>query len=159
MRCFAVFLVALASVCTAQQRSDVPEIGTPAAIIFRGTVLAVVTEAPNAPGEVVTARITFRIDDGVCGVATGETFTIRQWKVAGAEYRVGEALVLFLHAPSEELGITSAVGGHSGHRRVDEVPAEFLNSLRCAPKPVTTQTAPTNAPLRPTRPTREESRR
>ena len=77
--------------------------------------------------------------------------TIRQWNVAPEEYRVGEVLLLFLHKPSE-LGFTSPVGGNAGHRRMEEVPADLLNSLHTE-RSATAETS-ANPPQRPTRPSR-----
>lgn len=154
MRRFVVVSICLACVCVAQQSPERAEIGASSAIIVRGTVLAITTEPPRAPGEINTTRITFRVDDGIRGASTGETLTIRQWNISPDEYRVGETLVLFLHAPSDGLGLTSPVGGRAGHRRVEDVPADFLNSLRTAPKPATTTPAPLNSPQRPSRPSR-----
>src|SRR4051794_10399434 len=126
--------VIMVATCAAQQQtpSDIPEIAKQAPIVFRGTVLAMVAEDPRAPGEMAVMRITLRVEDGIRGTTTGETLTVRQWNVRAAEYRVGETLILFLHAPSEELGLTSPVGGRAGHRRVDEVSPELVNSIRCA---------------------------
>lgn len=127
----------------AQQPTDIADIGARSGLIFRGTVLAVVTEVPRAPGEVATTRATFRVEDGIRGVTTGETLTIRQWNVANEEYRAGETLLLFLYEPSE-MGITSPVGGRAGHRRAEEVSVEVLNGLRGAPSPLIS--APLAAP-------------
>lgn len=127
--------VMIAATCAAQQQtpSERTEIVTQAPIIFRGTVMGMVAENPRAPGEMAVMRVTFRVEDGIRGITTGETLTIRQWNVPPDEYRIGERLVLFLHAPSAELGLTSTVGGRAGHQRVDEVSADILNSLRTAP--------------------------
>ena len=154
MRRFAVIAVVVACVCVAQQASELADIGASSAIIVRGTVLAITTEPPHAPGEIINTRITFRVDDGIRGIATGETLTIRQWNVSAEEYRIGETLVLFLHAPSDGLGLTSPVGGRAGHRRVEDVPAEFLNSLRSAPKPAPIAPVLPSSPQRPPRPSR-----
>ncbi len=111
------------------QTADVAEIAAHSAIIFRGHVLGVVTESFVAPDEVASVRISFRVDDGIRGVSTGETLTIRQWTTSSDEYRAGESLLLFLYAPSA-LGFTSPVGGNAGHRRPDEISPEALNGLR-----------------------------
>ena len=148
----AVMVCALA--CTAQQTSELTELAGHSGIIFRGTVLAIAGETPHAPGELALTRVTFRVEDGIRGNATGETLTIRQWNGVAEEYRVGESLVLFLYAPSGELGLTSPVGGRAGHRRVDEVPAEVLNALRTPPPTVTVASPAANAPQLPTRPAR-----
>lgn len=110
--------------------TDVSEMAAHAGMVFRGRVVAVAVEPANAPGDVTALRITFVVDDAVRGVTPGQTVTIRQWSAAADEYRVGESLVLFLYTPSDALGLTSSVGGRAGHRRVDEVSAQFLDSLR-----------------------------
>ncbi len=154
MRVFVVVFICLGCVCVAQQATEIAEIGAASAIIVRGTMLAITTEPPRAPGEITTTRITLRVDDGIRGASTGETLTIRQWNVSSDEYRVGETLVLFLHAPSDGLGLTSPVGGRAGHRRVEDVSVEFLNGLRTAPKPATARPVPSSSPQRPPRPSR-----
>jgi hypothetical protein len=66
-------------------------------------------------------QITFRIEQGLKGVRTGKTFTIREWVGAwnaGARYRVGERMALFLYPPSR-LGLTSPVGGERGRFVLD----------------------------------------
>jgi hypothetical protein len=131
-----VLIAALPNLVMAQQQStELTQVAGDAGIIFRGEVIAVQLESPRAPDEMALTRVTFRIKDGVRGATTGGAFIIRQWNAAPDEYRVGESLILFLHSPSR-LGTTSPVGGRAGHRRVDEVPQEFLNSLRApATKP------------------------
>jgi len=59
--------------CAAQPQNfpNIPEIAAHAGIIFRGTVLAVVTETPRAPGEVAAKRVTFRVEEGIRGAAAG----------------------------------------------------------------------------------------
>jgi hypothetical protein len=131
--------------------AQTPDIPASAAIVFRGTVLAQMNETTRAPGEIAITRITLRVDDGVRAACTGETLTIRQWNVAPDEYRVGETLVMFLHAPSDGLGLTSPTGGRSGHRRVEEVPAEALNALRAMPNSATAPPASSDQSQRATR--------
>ena len=137
--------------CTAQQTTDITEIAARSGIIFRGTVLALTAETPRAPDEVAVTRMTFRVEDGVRGATTGETLTIRQWNVAADEYRLGEALVLFLYAPSDELGLTSPVSGPAGHRSAEELSADGLDELYLTPMatpvaPPSTSTAPERSP-------------
>ncbi len=153
MRRFAVILVCLAPIGVAQQPTELAETAASSAIVLRGTVLAITPEPARAPGEIITTRITLRVDDGIRGATTGETLTIRQWNPSSDEYRVGETVILFLHAPSDGLGLTSPVGGRAGHRRLDDVPAEFLNSLRTTAKP-TIAPVPSSPPQRPARPSR-----
>jgi hypothetical protein len=66
-------------------------------------------------------RITFLVEQGLKGVRTGKTFTMRQWAGAwdaGEKYRVGERLVLFLY-PASRLGLTSTVAGQRGRFTLD----------------------------------------
>lgn len=137
-----------------QDPSDIPEIASHAGIIFRGTVLAVTAESPHAPGEVAVTRVTFRVDDGIRNAVTGQTLTIRQWNAADDDYRVGETILLFLYAPSDELGLTSPVGGPAGHRRLEEVPPEVLDRLRTARSLAPGSPPPADPPRRPARPAR-----
>ncbi len=147
-------VVVCATACAAQQPNDIAAIAARSAIILRGTVLAIANETPRAPGEIAVTRITFRVDDGIRGATTGETMTIRQWNVSADEYRIGEALVLFLYPPSEALGLTSPVGGPAGHRRVGDIPADVLEGLRTEPKSASPAST-ANPPQRPARPTRQ----
>lgn len=88
--------------------------------IFAGTVTSISAaksgdKSDNAK-DIATIRITFHVDEGVRGVRTGQTLTIREWTGVwqyGQRYRVGEKVFLFLYAPSK-LGLTSAVGGGQG---------------------------------------------
>src|SRR5512140_1156407 len=87
-----VLVAALPNWIMAQQQApDLVQIATDSGIIFRGEVIAVALESPRAPGEIAITRVTFRVDDGVRGVTTGSTLTIRQWNAAPDEYRVGES--------------------------------------------------------------------
>jgi hypothetical protein len=66
-------------------------------------------------------RITFRVEHGIRGVHRGQTLTIREWAglwESGERYRPGEPVLLFLYPPSK-LGLTSTVGGASGHFAID----------------------------------------
>lgn len=149
----ALFLSVLTTVHTASQQttSKVQQIASQAAIVFRGQVVAVEQNSPRAPDEISETRVTFRVDDGVRGVARGQLLTIRQWNVAPDEYRVGESLILFLHAPSSELGFSSPVGGRLGHMRVDGVTQEVLDSLRTTVVPRVTPVRQAGPKLSPPR--------
>lgn len=141
---FVAICVVWPAIAIAQQLSS--ELAE-APIILRGQVIAVAVEPACAPDEMAATRVTLRVEDGIRGAKRGETITIRQWSAASDEYRVGESLVLFLHAPSPEMGLTSPVGGRAGHRRVDEVPQAALDSMRTAAPQVT----PVQPPPRPRR--------
>lgn len=92
-----------------------------AGYIFAGRVLSIKFVAPQAANEVATMRITFRVEQGLRGTRTGDALTIREWAglwQGGERYRVGERVVLLLHAPSK-LGLTSPVGGNRGRYGID----------------------------------------
>ncbi len=81
-----------------------------AALIFVGEVLTVQPDG-NA------MRIDIRVDDGIRGVLTGTTFSLREWTGLWAadtvRYHAGQRALFFLHAPSVA-GFTSPVGGSDG---------------------------------------------
>ena len=47
--------------------------------IFAGTVTAVERIASAGPNEVATMRISFRVEQAIRGVRTGQTLVIREW--------------------------------------------------------------------------------
>ena len=88
-----------------------------AGYIFAGTVTKVERIIPSAPNDLATMRITFRVEQAIRGVRTGETLVMREWAGlwdADERYRRGERVVVFLYPPSK-LGLTSPVGGALGH--------------------------------------------
>jgi hypothetical protein len=147
VRCFPIILLAslFCEVVLAQpQRSPavirhlVPRSG----FIFAGTVISF--EKPS--GTVPTVRVTFKIDRGIRGVRTGQTFSIREW--AGLwdrtpRYRARQRVFLFLYPPSK-LGLTSPVNGAGGRFRIDEGGAVVIDgspavgSPRLQGKPMST---------------------
>ena len=77
--------------------------------IFAGTVIAVRRVSATGANEVATMRITFRVEQAIRGVRTGQTLVIREWAglwESGERYRTGERVLLFLYSPSK-LGLTS----------------------------------------------------
>ncbi len=93
-------------------------------LVFDGTVTAI--ERDTGTGNIPqTYRISFRVNQGLRGVRTGATLTIREWaglwvSEPGAggpthrpRYRLGERAVLFLY-PASRTGLTSPVGGMKG---------------------------------------------
>ncbi|MEI9981177.1 MAG: hypothetical protein WDN23_19665 [Edaphobacter sp.] len=82
-----------------------------AAVIFAGQVLAV-----RQPGTGVV-EVEFRVDEAIRGCSTGAPYVLREWDglwVGGApRYRVGQRLLMLLHAPSAA-GMSSPVGGLDG---------------------------------------------
>jgi hypothetical protein len=80
-------------------------------VIFSGQVLAI--RRPN--GGVV--EIEFRVDEAVRGCVAGTPYILREWTglwAGGSQrYRVGQRLLMLLHAPSAA-GMSSPVGGLDG---------------------------------------------
>lgn len=90
------------------------------AVIFSGTVLSV--EHVGEAGTPAVTRITFRVQDAVRGVHSGQVIQISEWGSlwnAGERYRRGENVVLFLY-PKSKLGLTSPVGATAGRFEVDK---------------------------------------
>jgi hypothetical protein len=98
--------------------------------IFAGTVLGVQRVPPQVRGEVATVRVTFRVEQAVRGVRTGQTLEIHEWAglwESGERYHAGERVLLFLYRPSR-LGLTSPVGGPMGRFHVDRNGQVILQS-------------------------------
>jgi hypothetical protein len=82
-----------------------------AEIIFAGQVMAI--RRPNAN----VVEVEFRVDQAIRGCTAGTPYTLREW--AGLweghtlRYRVGQQLLMLLHAPSAA-GMSSPVGGLDG---------------------------------------------
>jgi hypothetical protein len=100
--------------------------------IFAGTVTAVERVTPVGPNEVATMRITFRVEQAIRGVRTGQMLVIREWAglwESGERYHTGEHLLLFLYRPSK-LRLTSPVGGSLGRFAIDSNDQVILNPER-----------------------------
>lgn len=87
-----------------------------AGAIFTGEVIAIRQRAgDNGASGVV--EIDFRVDDAIRGCTTGATYTLREWAglwaANDARYRVGQRLLMLLHAPGVG-GMSSPVGGADG---------------------------------------------
>ncbi len=87
--------------------------------IFAGTVLAVAHGGGANSLPILT--ISFRVDEGLRGVKSGQTMTFRQ--LAGLQemderYRIGEHVLLFLY-PASKLGLTTPVEGRFGRFEID----------------------------------------
>ena len=89
-----------------------------AAVIFVGTVTAV-RRVGDDPGSAAAGvvEIDFAVEAAVRGCQTGGTYTLREWagRWAGADerYRVGQRMLMMLHAPGAS-GLSSPVGGGEG---------------------------------------------
>jgi hypothetical protein len=80
-------------------------------VIFAGQVLAI----RRTKGGVV--EVEFRVDQGIRGCTAGTAYVLHEWAGLWAgdnqRYRVGQRLLMLLHAPSAA-GISSPVGGLDG---------------------------------------------
>jgi hypothetical protein len=87
------------------------EFSDKADVIFAGQVVAI--RRPN-PGVV---EVEFRVDQAIRGCAVGTPYVMREWAGLWAggtqRYRVGQRLLMLLHAPSAA-GMSSPVGGLDG---------------------------------------------
>ncbi|WP_158942775.1 hypothetical protein [Granulicella sp. S190] len=87
-----------------------------AAVIFMGQVLAVRLPESADPASGIV-EVEFRVDRAIRGCTAGEPFVLREWGglwVGGnRRYRVGQRLLMLLHAPGAG-GMSSPVGGLEG---------------------------------------------
>jgi hypothetical protein len=85
-------------------------------VVFMGQVLAVHFAAGASPASGIV-EIQFRVDQAIRGCKTGEPYVLREWGGLWAggtgRYRVGQRLLMFLHAPSAG-GFSSPVDGLDG---------------------------------------------
>ena len=98
-----------------QAELPAPRIVHQSGYIFAGTVQSIVPVSSRA-NRVATVQISFRVDEAIRGVRTGQTLIVREWAglwTSGERYRAGEHVLLFLYPPSK-LGLTSPVGGAMG---------------------------------------------
>ena len=87
-----------------------------AGVIFVGEVTAIRwREGENGASGLV--EVAFRVDEAVRGCSDGTTYTLHEWAGlwAGGDprYRVGQRLLMMLHAPGAA-GVSSPVGGMTG---------------------------------------------
>jgi len=80
-------------------------------VIFAGQVLGV-----RRPGN-GAVEVEFRVDEAIRGCSSGTTYRLREWDglwvVNNQRYRVGQRLLMLLHAPGGA-GMSSPVGGMDG---------------------------------------------
>jgi len=91
------------------------EMSDRAGVIFMGQVLAV-----RLPGNAGLAsgvvEVDFRVDQPILGCRAGQAYVLREWAglwIGVQRYRVGQRLLMLLHAPSVG-GMSSPVGGLDG---------------------------------------------
>jgi hypothetical protein len=80
-------------------------------VIFAGQVMAI--RRPNAG----VVEVEFRVDQAIRGCTAGTPYLLREWaglwEGDSQRYRVGQRLLMLLHAPSDA-GMSSPVGGLDG---------------------------------------------
>lgn len=116
--------LALPSALSAQDTAPTPQtieealrqMSDAAGVIFTGEVTAIRQRAgENGASGVV--EVDFRVDEAIRGCPAGGTYTLREWAglwAAGqGRYRVGQRLLMLLHAPGAG-GMSSPVGGADG---------------------------------------------
>jgi hypothetical protein len=116
----------------ASNEPNLPHLMQKSGYIFAGTVTAVERIGPAQSHAVATTRITFRVDQSICGPRAGQTLAIHEWAGlwdSGERYRTGEQVLLFLY-PLSKLGLTSPVGGVLGRFKLDRNGQEILNQAR-----------------------------
>ncbi|MBB5342371.1 hypothetical protein [Tunturibacter empetritectus] len=92
------------------------EMSDRAGVIFMGQVLAVRLPGSAGPASGIV-EVDFRVDQAILGCRTGEPYVLREWgglwAGGGQRYRVGQRLLMLLHAPSAG-GMSSPIGGLDG---------------------------------------------
>jgi len=127
------FLLLPAIFAVAQRRpsvqvDNVNQLARSSGYIFSGTVLKI---QRTAAGEnaIAFTQVSFRVDQAIQGVRSGEILTIREWSGlwdSGERYRLGERVFLFLY-PASKLGLTSPVGCTLGRFAVDRAGNVHIN--------------------------------
>jgi len=82
-----------------------------AGLIFSGTVVLVERVRASRPNQIEAVEISFRVEQPVRGVSSGQILRIREWGglwIGRPRYQVGQRLMMFLYPPSK-LGLTSPV--------------------------------------------------
>jgi hypothetical protein len=81
-------------------------------VVFAGQVVAI-----RRPNDTSWVEVEFRVDQAIRGCSVGTPYVLREWAglwTAGNQrYRVGQRLLMLLHAPSAS-GMSSPVGGLDG---------------------------------------------
>jgi hypothetical protein len=98
-----------------------PQLIQAAGIIFSGCVTSVGRGGSVSGSGTTSNEITFRVQEAMRGVSSGQNLTIREWGVLwanGERYHLGECVTLFLYPPSK-LGLTSPVAAAIGRFAMD----------------------------------------
>jgi hypothetical protein len=104
------------SVTGAQTVTDIlHQMSDRADVIFLGQVLTVHLPEGGGPASGIV-EIQFRVDEAILGCKTGQSYVLHEWGglwAGGRRYRVGQRLLMLLHAPGAG-GLSSPVGGLDG---------------------------------------------
>ncbi len=130
------------------------EMSDAAGVIFTGQVTAI-RRIPGEGGASGVVEVDFRIDKAVRGCVAGSTYTLREWAGLWADsngrYRVGQRLLMMLHAPGAS-GMSSPVGGMDGAVPIRGIESQITPSASPTATGATvtaasfTATAPASAP-------------
>lgn len=86
-----------------------------AGVIFAGQVVAVRRHDEEGAGSGFV-EVEFRVDQSILGCTAGVPYLLHEWAglwTGGPRYRVGQRLLMFLHAPGPS-GLSSPIGGMDG---------------------------------------------
>jgi hypothetical protein len=105
------------SVAGAQTVTDLlHQMSDRADVIFLGQVLTVHLPEGGSPASGIV-EIEFRVDEAIRGCKTGQPYVLHEWgglwAGSNGRYRVGQRLLMLLHAPGAG-GLSSPVGGLDG---------------------------------------------
>jgi hypothetical protein len=106
------------------------EMSDAAGVMFTGQVTAI-RRIPGEGGASGVVEIDFRVDKAVRGCVAGSTYTLREWAGlwtdSNGRYRVGQRLLMMLHAPGAS-GMSSPVGGMDGAVPIRGIESEITPS-------------------------------
>jgi hypothetical protein len=95
---------------------ELRQMSAEAGVIFAGQVLSVTRRDDGGMGSGFV-DVEFRVEEAIRGCVAGVTYQLREWTglwaVGTERYRVGQRLLMMLHAPGAS-GLSSPVGGQDG---------------------------------------------
>lgn len=131
------------------------EMSDASGVIFTGQVTAI-RRIPGQGGASGVVEVDFRVDKAVRGCAAGSIYTLREWAGlwtdSNGRYRVGQRLLMMLHAPGAS-GMSSPVGGMDGAVPIRGIESQITPDASPAATGATvtatsfTATAPASAPV------------
>ncbi|MEO6801691.1 MAG: hypothetical protein ABI197_00450 [Granulicella sp.] len=95
---------------------ELKQMSAEAGVIFAGQVLSVKRQEDAGSGSGFV-DVKFHVEEAIRGCVAGATYELREWTglwaVGSERYRVGQRLLMLLHAPGAS-GLSSPVGGQDG---------------------------------------------